>query len=938
MRTGRLYAVVDLETTGTDYAQGDRIIQFGCALVKNGKIVDTVSQNIDPHQALLPAIRNLTGIHDKELAQSPDFQEIGETLHGLLTDAVFVAHNVNFDLPFINSEFAGLGLPPVGQEALDTVQLAQILLPEAPSYKLSDLTKFLGITHDNPHRADSDAIATAKLFILLDHRLSALPLVTRVQLGKMGTHLLRQTGDYLYAAGQQTNQSADSDRFVVVNGLALRQVTETAPVSAPYVPYPTTQKEMTALLRPRFTARKRQIKMMNAVYRHAQNGQVPLLIEAATGSGKSLGYLLPLILRQQDTQQQIIVTTSTIALQEQLAQQTLPAIAAVLQTTLRVEIVKSDTHYIDLAQYQELLHRQDLNEGSQILMMKILVWLTQTTTGDLQELQLTTYRSPLFSEIVSGQEDDADSPWYAVDFLRRAHARQDAAQILITNHAYFTRHYAEQPFARHALVVVDEAQHVADSAVDALMAKGNLPTILRYLHRIKAVVDSVVRQEQWGNGDLFRYQVVSVTQAIDGLTARTNALQGMLYEQAIQGNVVRAERNQTIQRLWQPDESNADMLGRQLEQLDDLLNQLFHNLHQLTTVIADQADHWSKQVIAMGETIQTTLEELAPLTDDLAQLAQVQQYHSASAGYVVQMRNYGDLHSVSLRWCQVDIQALWAAVTKRFAPFIYVGATLRIMDSWQPFCQPLGITDATKMVLANGFAYKRMGRVFIVPDAPDIKETVPAEYAHYVATMINQLAMANHERILVLFNSLSMIQNVYDDISEIRLVGSRELLAQGVTGSVEKVMKRFKLSDGAILLGAATFWEGIDLPNDTLQILVVTRLPFEPPTRPLTQLRANLITQRGGNPFRQDALPRATQRLTQAFGRLFRSRHDHGVMIVLDRRIMSESWGHQILHNLPRTVPKVQLASQEVASATADFLAGRVPHIAETNPLPTSDH
>lgn len=922
MRQGQLYAVVDLETTGTDYASGDRIIQFGCALVKNGKIVDTIAQNINPHQALLPAIRNLTGIRDKELASAPDFQEIGPTLHGLLDGAVFVAHNVNFDLPFINAEFAGLDLPPIGEKALDTVQLAQILLPFAPSYKLSDLTKLLSIEHDDPHQADSDAIATAHLFLLLDERLRALPAVTRQRLAAMGQGLLRQTGDYLALMAKAGDTAAHAAGYTITNGLALRREQEAAPAAPTHVAYPSGKAAMTQLLKPRFTVRARQVKMMDAVYRHAQHGQTPLLIEAATGSGKSLGYLLPLLIHQQDSQQQIIVTTSTLALQDQLAQQTLPAIAAIMHTQLRVEIVKSDTHYIDLGQYYGLLGRRDLNTGEQLLMMKILVWLTQTTTGDLQELQLTTYRSPLFTAIVSGQESPADSPWVRVDFLRRAHARQDAAQVLITNHAYFTRHYDEAPFARNALVVVDEAQHVADSAVDALMAKGNLPRMLRSLHQIKGAIDGVIRQEQWSNGELFRYQVVSVGNAVDLLTSRFNELQDFLYAQVIQGNIVRSERNQPIQRLWQPDAVAWQTLTQYLTQIDDTLLQLFTALTQLQRYITNQAEHWSQRVTAMAATISAAAEDLRPLTDDLDQLSRIQMASHPSAGFVIQMRNYGDLRSVSLHWAQVDIRPLWAAVTRRFAPFIYVGATLRVMDNWQPFCQPLGITDAIKMVLPNGFAYKRLGRVFITPDAPDIKETPPAEYAHYVAGMIEQLSRANHQRILVLFNSLSLIQQVFDEMSELSLIGQRELLAQGVTGSVEKVMKRFKLADGAILLGAATFWEGIDLPNDTLQILVVTRLPFEPPTRPLTQLRANFITAQGGNPFYQDALPRATQRLTQAFGRLFRSRQDHGVLIILDRRIMAESWGHQMLHDLPRTVPKVQLPSAEIAQATADFLAG----------------
>lgn len=923
MRPGQLYAVVDLETTGTDYASGDRIIQFGCALVKNGKIIDTVAQNIDPHQALLPAIRNLTGIKDRELTSAPDFAELAPTLHGLLEGAVFVAHNVNFDLPFLNAEFAGQGLAPIGQRAIDTVQLAQILLPTVPSYKLSDLTKWLGIEHRDPHQADSDAIATAHLFVLLDARLHRLPQITRQRLAAMGSGLLRQTGAYLALMAKAGDPPDLMDQFQILGGLALRKPQPAPPAGHAHTVFPTGRAALAKLLRPRFTVRARQMKMMNAVYRQAEAGETPLLVEAAPGSGKSLGYLLPLLIRQQTSGQQIIVATSTLTLQDQLARETVPAIAAVLHETVRVEIVKSDSHYIDLAQYAGLLSRTDLNAGEQLLMMKILVWLTETATGDLQELQLTTYRSPLFTAVISGQELPADSPWAAADFLRRAHARQDAAQVLITNHAYFVRHYDEAPFARQALVVIDEAQHAADSAVAALMAQGNLPRMLRYLHQIKGTIDDVIRHEQWTNGELFRYQIVAVSSAVDLLTSRFSELQDFLYDQAIQGNIVRSERNQPIQRLWHPDGTAWQTLTRYLTQLNDTLTQLFSVLSQLQHYIARQPGHWTQRVGEMTAILTAAAQELIPLADDLDQLSRIQMASHPSAGFVVQMRNYGDVRSVSLHWAQVDIRPLWAAVTRRFAPFLYVGATLRVMGSWQPFCQPLGIgDDAVKMVLPNGFAYKRLGRVFMAPDAPDVKETPPETYAEYVAGMIEQLGVKNSQRLLILFNSLSMIQQVYDDMSELSLVGQRELLAQGVTGSVEKVMKRFKLADGAILLGAATFWEGIDLPNDTLQILVVTRLPFDPPTRPLTQLRSNLITAQGGNPFFQDALPRATQRLTQAFGRLFRSRQDHGVMIILDRRIMTERWGHAMLHDLPRTVPKIELPGAQIPQATADFLNG----------------
>ena len=145
MNADTTFAVVDLETTGTSVKDGDRMIQFGCALVRHGKIIQTISQMINPDRSVPQTIQRLTGISPERLVAAPYFDEVAPALHQVLTKTVFVAHNVNFDYPFLNAEFERIGLPKLQLEAIDTVELAQVLLPEISSFRLSDLTTHFAI-------------------------------------------------------------------------------------------------------------------------------------------------------------------------------------------------------------------------------------------------------------------------------------------------------------------------------------------------------------------------------------------------------------------------------------------------------------------------------------------------------------------------------------------------------------------------------------------------------------------------------------------------------------------------------------------------------------------------------------------------------------------------------------------------------------------------
>jgi ATP-dependent DNA helicase DinG len=187
------YAVVDIETTGGSVANGHRIIQFGCVLIQEDKIVQQFAVDINPLTAIPKKIELLTGITNQTVANAPYFEDVAPTIFNLLEGCIFVAHNIQFDYVFLTEELKRCGLPSLKNKGIDTVELAQIILPTEPSFRLNDLALSFDLSHQNPHQADSDAYVTAELFLLLKKKLKKLPLVTVEQLVELAENCTMNT-------------------------------------------------------------------------------------------------------------------------------------------------------------------------------------------------------------------------------------------------------------------------------------------------------------------------------------------------------------------------------------------------------------------------------------------------------------------------------------------------------------------------------------------------------------------------------------------------------------------------------------------------------------------------------------------------------------------------------------------------------------------------
>jgi len=386
------YAIVDLETTGHSSQQGDRIIQIAIVLMKDWKVISKYTSFVNPGKKIPYFIQDLTHITDQEVKDALPFEEQAQQIYELLQDTVFVAHNTDFDLPFLQAEFKRAGLPKWFGKHMDTVELSKILFPTAYSFKLQDISMELGISLAHAHRADDDALATAYLLKACWEELLSLPLVTLEQLHERSFHLKSDLSSlFLDAIHLKRKQPNDGESHLYYRDVALKQPTKMEKIDNEKQYYPASFQEKEKLFEAAFNnfeVRPDQFKMMDAVWQALVTKQ-EIMTEASTGIGKTLAYLIPAIIFAKKNHCSVGISTYTSHLLDQLLHEELPKAEAILKTKVTTAIVKGMEHYVDLDRICDLLLVKDDSYDENFTKMQLIVWLQGTDTGDLSEITLS---------------------------------------------------------------------------------------------------------------------------------------------------------------------------------------------------------------------------------------------------------------------------------------------------------------------------------------------------------------------------------------------------------------------------------------------------------------------------------------------------------------------------------------------------------------------
>lgn len=905
------FVVVDIETTGNVPINGDRIIQFAAVVIENGEICERFSSFINPNRPIPPFIENLTGISNDFVGLAPEFKLIAPEIVEMLKGAYFVAHNVPFDLSFLQVELENNGFPTFTGPTIDTVELSRIMMPWFESYKLSFLAESLSLSHIQPHRADSDAEVTAELLVEILRRIEGLPLVTCQKILKLSKGLKSDLYEILDKVIQRKSHKLreDDEAFDIHRGIALKKHTVELIKNGDWN-YDFQQIKNALIgennLRGEFEYRIGQQRMMDFIHEVQELNQHGI-VEGGTGIGKSLGYLIPSLYFSVKNKERVVISTNTIQLQQQLLENDIPICKAILPFSFRYSLLKGKSHYLSLRKFEQSLYELDDNYDTTLAKCQILVWLTETETGDVEEINLPSGGRLYWNTINmdSSANMTKEDPWHEWCFYKRSKQNAENSELIITNHSLLFSDLTNphQLIPEFEYLVIDEAHHLEKAAsthfgnrIDYIKIHGLLTQMGSLEHNdILAKVNKI-----FSSVGIEKNLVVNVDEQLKNLKVSVDELFRMIHSYVVE-EVDRDtdEQNRVSYYLKTEQESNVKWQGiveildsiliqkaellKIAQQQNKLMNQSYHMITPLQYAIV--SDYFSL-IFKLKEQIDT-LESL------------ISQTHKEDVTWI-EANLKGAKNATAIYSQPIDVSTLLAdrLFTKKKS-VVLTSATLTVNNSFDYTIKNVGLSDFQPKTLKieTPFDMRKQAVLLLPTDIPDVSEH------YFIPTLVDhivRIAQVTKGRMLILFTSYDMLKNSYKLLKGKQQLEEFMILGQGISGgSKVKLTKNFKAFEKAILLGTNSFWEGVDIPGEKLSALVIVRLPFTNPNDPVFSAKENQLRIQGGNPFYELSLPEAIMRFKQGFGRLIRSKHDKGIVFVMDRRISTTSYGKNFLLSIP---------------------------------------
>ncbi|MEM1213690.1 MAG: helicase C-terminal domain-containing protein [Planctomycetota bacterium] len=657
----------------------------------------------------------------------------------------------------------------------------------------------------------------------------------------------------------------------------------------------------------RFEARPQQLDMARAID-HALRDGTALLAEAGTGVGKSFAYLVPAIAQivnseDKDHRPKIVVSTHTIALQEQLIEKDLPLLNAVIPHEFTAVLVKGRGNYISRRRAARAWERQAqlFDESGQLRSLEAITdWLETTTDGSLATLPQLPSPS-VWSDVRSDNEDCMGKrcPSYETCFYQSARRRMMRADLLVVNHALFFADLAMRAQGFGVLppydaVVLDEAHTIEDVAADYFGLSVSHFQVSFLLGRLY--------NERRGKGLLANL----IGKGVDS----------RLLNRAIElASLARSASDHFFDDLASWQETRGRSNGR-LDEPPPVDNTLTEPLTQLSLALYRVKDELDKDEDRMemasfadrargcGETLKSLMEQSE--TDHV---------------YWIEVTQRRGFKRVKLQSSPIEVgpllrQHLFEAKGSRNQPLpvVLTSATLATAaaepkaaasdDSVKPggrspfhhLAGRVGADGAVTIQLGSPFRYAEQAELYVAPRMPDPKDK--RFFDALVPAVLEQLD-ATDGGAFVLFTSYALLRKAGDALAGPLRDRGMPLHIQGNDVPRNQLLDRFKHDQRSVLLGTDSFWQGVDVPGPGLRNVIITRLPFTVPDRPLIEARTQKIESRGGSSFFEYSLPEAVLKFKQGFGRLIRTATDTGRVVVLDPRIVSKSYGKKFIAALP---------------------------------------
>ena len=601
-----------------------------------------------------------------------------------------------------------------------------------------------------------------------------------------------------------------------------------------------------------FSPREEQLSMAQAVGDTIYN-KSSLVIEAGTGTGKTLAYLAPVLLFNKKT----IISTGSKNLQDQLFNRDLPAIKKALNFTGKIALLKGRANYLCLERLDQVIAQGVLGDKSVLTdLSKVRKWNNSTKTGDFTECVELAEDSPIISQLTSTTESclGADCPNYNECYVAAARRKALNADLVVINHHLFFADMAvkETGFGElipHAEVIIfDEAHQLPDIASQYF---GQSLTS-RQLFDLCKDIHIVYRTEL---KDML--QLGSTSDTLLKVVQDFRLLLGE--ENNTRGNWREFYKQSAVKKAF-------DLLQEKINFLSEVI----------------------KLTLGRSQTLDSIFERVESIKSQLKRLTETN-----IVGFCYWYEGNG--RQFSLHITPLTVADKFGEQLKiKEAAWIFTSATLEVGGTFNHFCQRLGIEHATQKILHSPFNYPEQSLLCVPRYLPTTNKT---HTLTSLGEMLLPVIEANKGRCFVLCTSYTMMRGLAEYFRE---KSRLSILVQGET-SKGKLLEQFTYTSHSVLVATSSFWEGIDVRGDALSLVIIDKLPFTAPDDPLLKARIEDCKLQGGDPFNDIQIPEAVITLKQGVGRLIRGVSDRGVVIICDNRLVMRNYGETFLKSLPNS-------------------------------------
>jgi DNA polymerase-3 subunit epsilon/ATP-dependent DNA helicase DinG len=958
---------LDVEATGMD-PKRDQIIEIGAVKFRGRQIIDRFSSLVKPSGPVSYSIERLTGIQNDELREAPRFSTVGPKLREFVGQSAVVGQSVEFDIQMLRS--AGLTL---NGHVFDTFELATILLPDLPTYSLRTIAVALEIDIEERHRALADAETTVAVFNALSDRADAFDDATverldqlTLQAGSSLNHLfrslLRERRREVASLGGSSIGAALLAKLSGAPGIStpeapflvprerpkrLEAVERGAPIASETLDAAMAGDGPFARVLPGFEERPQQVEVMHAIANNLNDGG-RLLVEAGTGTGKSLGYLVPAALHAVNHGDPVVISTATIALQDQLISKDIPDLRRAAEAAsladgeaplqalrdLKATVLKGRANYLCLRRWFLAQREEPADQAQAALYAKITAWLHQTETGDRSELRLSPEQQAHWLRLA--EEEGSCLPAQCLFhrrnqcFLFRARQTAEASHVVIVNHSLLLSDILRggsvlPPFSQ---LVVDEAHHLEDEATVQAGFSVSRNQALHLFGRVLAEQEPIGLTGALGLA--FRSVAATPGEKARGVAGSLDAIAKQAGESIREATTRVDSVFRTLDDIVERYDQDASGYERRVRVTDAMRSDpawsqieiewdaAAEPITQIATCVARASEEISTMADGDLPARQEILTEFDLVHGELTALRS-RMYAMLTDGsddLICWLSRHQTTQELSVRAVPLHVAGLLdEKLYSRCQSVTLTSATLTVEGSFDFVRDRLGLGEAEEIAVPSPFDYRRSTLLAMADDVPEPNQPGHQKRLHEA---LIQICLASKGRAMLLFTSHSALHAAYHAIKRPLEASGILVLGQRVDGSPRQLVERLMAENSTIILGTNSFWEGVDIAGEALSTLVITRLPFSVPSDPVFAARGELFD----NPFVEYGVPQAILRFKQGFGRLIRSADDRGACVVLDSRIVKRRYGEAFVESLPECETLVGPAV-DLAGAVERWLAQR---------------